>query len=302
MCQLWKKPLWEEDYISVEDCYKFIPTLKEFGEIPITVHIIGGEPFLEERCLELVRFIAQQGFRSVITSNGYFIGEEMARRITKSGLHTLNLSLESLNREVHDRLRGVRGSAEKVIRAIDYLKRFDSGLNLGINTIILRDNLDDIIELTEWVNQDDKLGYIYFMAVMQPFGSVPDSNWYQKDEFRLLWPDPGKVCLVLDRLKEMKAEGYKIGNPQTQLEVFKSYFSNPQLFVKKWECNLGRTALNINVYGDVYLCFFMDCMGNIRQDRLKELWYSAKADKVREKIRNCRKNCELLINCYYEDI
>lgn len=116
----------------------------------------------------------------------------------------------------------------------------------------------------------------------------------------ILWPkDIKKAYSVIDRLIELKNRGYKIVNLTSQLRAFKSYFANPQKFVKTAECNLSR-ALHISSVGDVFICFQWEKLGNIKSDNIKELWYSDRAGAVRRDISKCRKNCHFLINCFFE--
>ena len=116
-----------------------------------------------------------------------------------------------------------------------------------------------------------------------------------------MWPDDSDVVSrSLDALIEMKKNGSKIGNSIPQLEAFKAYFSDPARSIKQNGCHLGQDAFNVNAIGDAYLCFFMEKLGNIKEASPSALWYSEAADRIREKIKKCRKNCELLVNCYYE--
>lgn len=302
MCHLWKLNT-IEDEVSVEDCKRFIDSLSQFDTDPIEVHLIGGESLIKRGILELIRYISNKGSRTVITSSGYTIAEPMAQAIVDSGLSMLNLSLESLSPSVHDFLRGRDGCFQRVMDAIEYFNRIGRrGMKLGINSIITGANLDDIVTLTEWVQQNEWLDSIYFMAVMRPFGSSYDWDWFKKDGCRDLWPsDYSRVESVLDKLIELKRSGYKIENLIGQLQAFKSYFSNPFKFIKVNRCNLSEQAINVNAIGDVYICFFMDKLGNIKTDNIVELWYSQKAAEIRKQMYACRKNCELVVNCYYEN-
>lgn len=267
------------------------------------VHIIGGEPLLKTDILELIGHIRKGGSRVVMTSCGYTIDEGTAGAIIDSGLSMLNLSLDSLNPEVHNLLRGRDDCFQRLMQAIGYLSKFkDYRLKLGINTVISAKNLDDLIELTEWVQQNEYIDSLYFMAIMRPFGSVLDWDWFKKDEYGYLWPsDHSKAGAVLDKLVALKNNGSKIENPAAQLRLFKAYFKNPLDFIRVNRCNVSEQAININALGDAYICFFMEKLGNIKQDNLVELWNSDKAEGIRRKMRSCRNNCELVVNCYYGD-
>ena len=302
MCHLWQLNT-QDNEISIDDCKKFIDSLSQFNRRPIEVHIIGGESLIKKGILELIAYISNKGSRTVMTTCGYTIDESMAKAIVDSGLSMLNLSLDSLNPDVHNFLRGKEDSFQRIMCAIDFLSQFkDKKMRLGINTVISACNLGDIIELSEWVDKNKDLESIYFMAVMRPFGSALDWTWHEKEEYSFLWPkDTDKVELLINRLIDLKQRGSKIENPLGQLKDFKTYFRTPQKFIKKRRCNLAHHAININAIGDIYLCFFMEPLGNIRYDDVRELWSSEKAEAIRRKMASCQKNCELVVNCYYED-
>ena len=83
------------------------------------------------------------------------------------------------------------------------------------------------------------------------------------------------------------------------MEAFRKYFNWPERFVKNTACNLDR-AVHISSVGDVYICYDWERIGNITKDDVAGAWYSKEADRAREHIRNCQKNCHHLINCFFE--
>lgn len=293
----------KEAEITIDECRKFIDSLDRFCSDPIELHIIGGESLIKRGILELVSHIRENGSRVVITSCGYTIDEAMAKAIVGSGLSMLNLSLDSLNPKVHNFLRGRDDCFQRVMSAIDHLSRYRGNkMKLGVNSIISGHNLRDIIGLAEWVDGNKSLDSIYFMAVMRPFGSQLGWDWFKKEEYGYLWPqDYSEAADVLDGLIDLKKQGYKIENSLKQLEVFKMYFKNPLGFIKERRCNVAQQAVNINALGDIYLCFFKDKLGNIRRDSIPSLWSSPLAETIRKEMLSCRSNCELVVNCYYED-
>ena len=132
------------------------------------------------------------------------------------------------------------------------------------------------------------------MAAMQPNNTLPEPKW-QKKEFSYLWPkDTAKISAALNRLIEMKKAGYKINNQICQMEAFLKYFNYPDRFVKNTSCNLDR-AVHISSVGDIYICYDWGRLGNIMNDDLAVAWHSEQADKIREDIKHCKKNCHHLI-------
>ncbi|MGE5196971.1 MAG: SPASM domain-containing protein, partial [Deltaproteobacteria bacterium] len=77
------------------------------------------------------------------------------------------------------------------------------------------------------------------------------------------------------------------------------YFNYPDRFVKNTCCNLDR-AVHVSSIGDIFICYDWGCLGNIMKDSVAAVWYSRQADEVRKNIKNCKKNCHHLINCFFE--
>lgn len=300
MCNIWRQEQ-GENKLDFSKCSRLIDDLGMF-EVK-GVRLSGGDPFLVPWSLDLAYYISsKKGYHVVATTNGSMINELFAKRITESGVNNLNLSLDAYAAETHDAIRGMPGSHQKILKAIDYLSSKSDQIRIGINTVFSNLNLDEIIPLTEMVGKDKRVDHIYFMAVMQPFGTNPDPEWFLKKEFSFLWPqDSVKVGNILDQLGCLKKKGCKINNSFAQIRTFKDYFKDPLNFTKKNKCNLGKEAVEVNQSGDVYLCYHYGSIGNIFNDSLFDIWNSEKANQIRRKIEDCRQNCNLLVNCYFED-
>ena len=298
MCDIWKNNDSGQKLDFAKAC-EIVDALVSFQVKG--VRLSGGEPFLVPWVLDLARCISDKGYHSVVTTNGSMINRAFADRIISSGISNVNLSLDGHNAGIHDSCRNSPGSFDKVMNAIEFLSR-ESNLSIGINTVISNMNIDSIVPLSRLVQRDQRISHIYFMAVMQPFGSSSDREWFLKEENRYLWPqDEKRVGEVMNELIGLKEEGYKINNSFAQLKTFMKYFSNPLDFTKRLKCNLGEEQVEVNQLGDVYLCYHHESIGNVFRDNLFDIWNSSKADEVRGKIRACRQNCNLLVNCYFEE-
>lgn len=302
MCHKWKGDIFIKEGAktpTLKDWKNCVSSLREIAEGSLQLNFGGGEPFLRQDTLEIVAFSKSHGFKTNIASNGYLIDDARAKEIGRSGLDSIILSLDSLAEETHDYLRGVQGAHRKVMEALELLNRYADGLYKGLCCVIYDRNLEDVLSLAEWVDRDNRVNSIYFMAAMQPNNTVFDSRWYQKEEFGMLWPqDTQKVRAIIDELIKRKKQGSKIANQVTQLEAFKLYYRSPQKFVKNTKCDMG-SALHISSCGDIFLCYNWERIGNIQSDRLSKLWGAQKTEEVRKKISGCRNNCHFLLNCFF---
>ncbi len=304
MCQIWKKRERSAIEIKAEGFKDVIRSLKNIDGYEFKgITFAGGEPLVEPEILDLVSVAAHEGFFTVMSSNGYLIDEGMAKKIAFSGLNSINLSLDSHNPEMHDFLRGVKGSYQRVKEAIDNLSRFCNNLSIGICTVIMKPNLDDIIALTNWVRLDKRIEGIAFQAIVQPFNTIPDQDWHIRKDNLLLWPDDlDTTWAIMDKLIELKRSGdSKIRNSASQFEIYKTYFANPRHFIKNKSCNIRERALTVNQSGEVSFCYILGPVGNIKERSITEILFSEAAEEIRIKMDNCQENCNLLVNCFFED-
>ncbi len=311
MCNMWrnKERKIDRKELTTEEIKGFIDDLKNVTTEPIFIHLIGGEAFLRKDLMDIVTYIRDSGFNSSITTNGFYIDEEVAKKIVKSRLTGIFLSLDGFREATHDYLRGVKGSYRRVMNAIELLDRYrginkEDRLSIGITMTLMERNLDEVLDLTKWANDNEKINDLFFNACLQPFDCDNyDKEWFRDKKNSDVWPqDIEKVCNILEDLAILKENGYKICNPPEQLRLVKEYFRNPYRFVhdSKMKCPRGDLAPEINAYGDINMCFYMESFGNIRKKRFSEAWFSKEMEKAREGINNCNKDCDIVVNCFYK--
>lgn len=300
MCYKWQNDITEEEPPTIEQYKNFISDFRDLVDENFIINFGGGEALLSDKTLDLVKFCIEKEFLTNIASNGWLIDEALAKRIALSGLSEINLSLDSLNENTHDYLRGVKGVYRRVMDAIEHLNKYCKNTKIGICSVVYDCNLDDLLPLLEWANNNDKINSIFFLAPMQPNSTGLEKEWW-KGQYSYLWPkDPDKACAFVDKLLEIRKTGYKIGNSVQQLEAFKLYFQSPGSFVKKTKCNLDR-AVHVSAMGDVFFCYRKNILGNIKDgDDIRDIWRSYMAADVRQNIAACKDNCHYLINCFFE--
>lgn len=309
MCNLWLNDETKIIRPSIEEWKKLIVSLAEFSESGLNVIFGGGEPLLfPDTLIELISFCHKHNLRTSLATSGYLINEEIAERLISAGLDYIALTLYSLNKDTHNFMRGMPDSYDRLMQAVSYLDNLNSKLEIAVDTVIMAPNLKEIIRLAEWVRQDRRLRSIFFQAVVQPFHSRPLEDWYKNQEYNFLWPKEIKEAdSVIDELIGLKenipcGQRDKINNPVSQLRLFKSYFRNPDSFVKKFNCNvINSDAFTVSPDGSINLCPYMSGIGNIREADIMQILHSPEANLRRQEISFCKRNCHHIINCWYEE-
>ncbi|MBU4305294.1 MAG: radical SAM protein [Candidatus Omnitrophica bacterium] len=297
MCYLWKSVQPNEGLMTIADWKNFIDQLAGLYGHNIRVNFSGsGEVLMREGIEDILRHSCRK-FSLSLNTNGYLVDQSVAHILAQT-LDAIGISLDGAVAETHDYLRGIPGAYEKAVSAINYLRNESPNMIITVNTIISDKNLDEILDLVEWVDSRQINGII-FQALTIPSNAKNDRFWY-KNDFAFLWPkDQKKISEVIDELIYRKRRGSKVVNSVAQLDYFKSYFLHPEMAGEGLRCEVER-VLKVEPNGDIKICDFSEPIGNVTKELLDKILTSETADLERRKAYQCRKPCHILINCFHE--
>jgi len=260
---------------------------------PHRIQMAGGEVFIRKDMVEIVGFAAQQDILPGIVSNGTFFTPEIAQGLVDAGLGYLDISLDGTKAETHDYLRGRKGVFEDVMNSVRYFKDAmaknpESKMSLTIASVISGRNIDEVLGVLKFVEQEKLTGVIY-----NPIGPACDADkeWYKTSD---LWPaqeDLPRLIAVVEELIERKRNGAPILNSDDQLLQMKTYFQNPAgCSDRSRDCHAGQTNFLISSEGNIHCCFHMTPIGT-HNDDFATVWRSAKARETRKQIKRCPFEC-----------
>lgn len=298
MCYAWKcSQNNDNELMSIADWKSFIGQLEQLCDHDLKLNFSGSGEVLLCKGIDDLLQVSCRKFKISLNTNGYLIDEVMARKLSQT-TEAVSLSLDGVKAQTHDHIRGISGAHKAVVSAIGHLRRESQSLVITINTVILEQNLDEIIGLVDWV-EGREINGIIFQAVSMPNNIAYDRYWF-KNDFSFLWPkNRQKIEQVIDELIYRKQAGGKIVNSVSQLRCFKSYFSNPEAAMEGMHCEVDR-VLKINDVGDIRFCDFSQPVGNVKTEHLQEILTSKLAESERRKAYACKQPCHLLINCFHD--
>ncbi|HOG17644.1 MAG TPA: radical SAM protein [Syntrophales bacterium] len=85
----------------------------------LVVDLFGGEPTLRADLFEIIKRGKARGFSMSLETNGYVIDGAYVDRLVAAGLDQIYLSLDDCRAEVHDEIRGRKGSFARAVRALE---------------------------------------------------------------------------------------------------------------------------------------------------------------------------------------
>jgi MoaA/NifB/PqqE/SkfB family radical SAM enzyme len=110
----------KQDELTRNEIENVIDQAAEMGIPRIT--FFGGEPLLREDICNLVKYASSRGMMTRINTNGLALDEEMVVRLKCADLTHCDVSIDSPDAEVHDRLRGVPGLFKKATEGMELLR------------------------------------------------------------------------------------------------------------------------------------------------------------------------------------
>ena len=105
----------------------------------------GGEPLLRADLTELVAHAASLGLMAVLGSNGMGLNDRRVADLKAAGLQGVGISLDSLDAASHDAFRGLPGSWERAMAALDACRQGD--LRFQIHFSVTDDNAHELEDM-----------------------------------------------------------------------------------------------------------------------------------------------------------
>ncbi len=134
-CYASGQQLSEEKELSTDEWKQIIDKLRQIGVPQIT--FTGGEPTLRDDLTELIDH--GQWFVTRLNTNGVRLTKEYCRALQKASLDSIQITLYSCDKDVHNELVGTDGFE----RTADGIKNaLEAGLSVSVNTPLCTKNAD----------------------------------------------------------------------------------------------------------------------------------------------------------------
>ena len=291
-CNIYKKT---SDELGLEEWQQVFQSL---GKAPFWVTISGGEPFLRDDLPEVVTSLYDICRPSIINipTNGLLIHRipgyvhKIAQHCTTAQV-VINLSVDELGRR-HDEIRGVQGNFAKVMETFNELKKLKSNnLTIGFHTVISRFNVNRIPDIYRYLLASDPDSYVTEIAEAREELETVESDIapsYEEYAKAVDFLTRNLKTAILNRMgkitRAFRAEYY---------EMVKQILKEKRQVIP---CYAGFASAHITPDGDVWACCTRaESMGNVKRNGydFKRVWFSKKADQLRESIKKGHCYCPL---------
>ncbi|MBC6430121.1 nif11-class peptide radical SAM maturase 3 [Nostoc sp. HG1] len=254
--------------LSTEEALDLVKQLAEVGIKEVT--LIGGEAFMRPDWLEIAQAITQAGMLCGMTTGGFGISLETARRMKQAGITSVSVSIDGGTAETHDRLRGKKGSWQSAFKTMSHFR--EVGIYFGCNTQINRLSAPEFPLIYEQIRDADARAWQIQLTV--PMGNAADNAdiLLQPSELLDLYPMLARVS------KRASREGVRM-QPGNNIGYYGPYERLMRGGGNEWGfwqgCGAGLSTLGLEADGAVKGCPSLPTAaytgGNIRNRSLREI-------------------------------
>jgi radical SAM protein with 4Fe4S-binding SPASM domain len=242
----------------------------------------GGEPTISSDLLPVLRRCKHHGVHMSVATHGGTMTPRLAAEIADAGARYVEISLDSVHPEKHDRFRGQPGMWHRTVRGMRYVVQ-QPGLRLGIAMCVHQGNFDEIEEMLQFAVDIGAscVAHFNFIPVgrgleMSDRDLTPPqrehllrvfNQWMQSGRIGIISTAPqlGRVALSESPLEGRLSCSHAGSGGGLKAKAVAKYLGG---------CGASRTYVCIEPNGDITPCVYMPqrILGNIRRRRFIDIF------------------------------
>ena len=231
----------------------------------------GGEPLMRPDIVELVAYAASLGLRPVFGTNGTLITLEMAQKLKAAGAMGMGISLDSMDREKHNKFRKFPGAWEGAVQGMRNCRA--AGLPFQIHTTVMEWNNHELEDLTDFAVAEGAVAHHFFFLVPTGRAKTIEAESLRAEAYE------DTLTRIMKKQQEVEIELKPTCAPQ-----FLRIAAQMGLKTRfRRGCLAGMAYCIISPRGKVQPCAYLNMeLGDVRQTPFDEIW---KNSEVLNKLR-----------------
>lgn len=281
-CTIWHQPKYHKKNINTHLSLQEIKNIQQklYDSGIERISYLGGEPFLNENILEIAEHAKSIGMSTAVVTNGTVIDENTCKIIFDKNLFDFMIFSIDGPQEIHDSIRGIKGSFKKASDTINYIQKRKKTQKLKLPKVYIYMTVSKLnyecLEDVFRISQKWDANAIRYISVSCIGNSIIDqtnslfenpgitSHSYKINESLALSNDEQKQ--ISQKLIDLQSISKKIGIK----------FICEELLLKgkgTSYCDFLGKDFVISAFGDIYPCPMLPdlVVGNIKDITLKEM-------------------------------
>lgn len=246
-----------------------------------TLTLSGGEPLIHPEIKDILEDLSRRRFNTIVFTNAVPLDDEIGQIIGRSDRFVLSISLDGPSAKIHDRIRGVPGTYERVLSALTVIDRRARQTPRYFASILHIESVDLSREILDLARSLAMTGVMFLQ--MKRIGRAKHSPYYVS-----LAENPAVLADVTELMREYgRWMSVSVQGREPTLRqggTLDSYFGNDMV------CSCGILDMTIAPDGEVYHCeTAFSLPADMRQafrcgngrDGLQSVWLGGPWDSMR---------------------
>jgi radical SAM protein len=172
--------------LNFEESIAFLRQIPAFGAPLPQLILTGGDPLARTDLYELIDEARRLGISTSITPAATpALTRDVLVRLKKHGVEGLGLSLDGSTAARHDSARGVAGTFDRTIQALQWAQRLQ--MPVQINTLVAAETVDDLPEIYELLKPFGLARWSLFFLISVGRGKVLQPLSPEEGEQLMRW-------------------------------------------------------------------------------------------------------------------
>ena len=256
--------------LSTKKCFQLIDEIAVMSS-PVII-LTGGEPLLRPDIFDIAAYGTGKGLRMVMATNGTLVNESTVKKMIKSGIKRVSVSLDGKDAPSHDAFRGEIGAFSGALNGIEAMKR--AGMEFQINTTVTTANLRQIKDILELAKKLGAAAHHIFLLVPTGRGrDLAEQAITAADyEETLMWFHQESLQSSI-QLKATCAPHYFRILHQQKDKGQKTKSVSGQFHEMTRGCLGGSAFCFISHVGQVQPCGYLELnCGNVQKQKFSRIW------------------------------
>ena len=260
------------DELTTDEALALVDDLADIGVGEVV--LIGGEAYLRNDFILVIRKIRERGMACSMTTGGLTLTKARAEAMVEAGIQSVNLSIDGLEAS-HDHVRNREGSWRRAFEALRNIR--DAGCRVAVNTQINQRSRFELLELFELLAAERI--WAWQLQITCPHGNAVDNAEIVLQPYMYL-----ELFEVLREVADRCRERNIVLWPGNNLGYFGPHELALRKQQKQWSghftgCEAGRYSISIESNGTIKNCPSLggpaNTAGNWRSTPLKQMWSEA---------------------------
>ena len=242
----------------------------------------GGEPMLHPNFCDFLRKCKEYDFSINILTNLTLLNDDIISEMKRNSLLGVQVSLYSMNSDIHDEITQMKGSFEKTKNAI--LKLIENNIPMQISCPIMKQNKNNYNDVKEWAKKYNiHVGDDYTIIAKYDHTTQNLSNRLSIDEVEELINNI--VDTDIKYVEKMEEEIERKKNTPYDDYV----------------CSVCNSSICITESGNVYPCagWQDNVVGDVKETSLKDIWENSEKVKYLREVK--KQDFPKCIQCLEKD-